>query len=139
MDIYKNCKIYGPYKRNGDGLNIIIRFFCGVRKTKSYPRYIVEQKIGRCLTDNEEVHHINNDITDNNINNLKITKVKRRKRVKHSGGYYICLYCKQEFYMNPRQEKHRYKNKNYSNGPFCSKTCVGKYANIQKSAKKEIS
>ena len=44
----------------------------GKHTSKSYPRFLVEQNIGRELLPNEDVHHKDGGVTNNNINNLEI-------------------------------------------------------------------
>lgn len=47
-------------------------------------RYIMEQYLGRKLSRNEEVHHINHDKTDNRIENLEVLSSSEHRK-KHSG------------------------------------------------------
>ena len=42
------------------------------KKVRSYPRYVMEQHIGRSLSSNEDVHHIDENPLNNDISNLKI-------------------------------------------------------------------
>lgn len=55
------------YDKNTGYYNIIID---GTRVR--YHRYVVEHYIGRKLLDEEVVHHIDNDTTNNNIDNLQL-------------------------------------------------------------------
>ena len=40
------------------------------KRVISYPRILMERKLGRPLDPNEQVHHINEDVTDNSDENL---------------------------------------------------------------------
>ncbi len=60
-------KTYGPYVRE-DGRQIIIVN----GKTMSYPKYLLEQKIGRPLTIHETCDHIDGDISNNDPSNLRV-------------------------------------------------------------------
>lgn len=55
------------------------------RSTVSYARYLMAVKLGRFLTDQEEVDHIDDNRTNDDINNLQILtpKQNREKREKH--------------------------------------------------------
>lgn len=50
-----------------------------------YHRWIMEQKIGRKLDYNEIVHHINEDKSDNRIDNLEIISRAEHARLHHKG------------------------------------------------------
>ncbi len=65
-------RIYGPYKRKDGRKHVVIIYEDGTRQTKSYPRLMMEQHLGRGLTKEETVDHINNDFTDDRIENLQI-------------------------------------------------------------------
>jgi len=64
-------KVYGPYTRE-DGRKHVIHYDGKTRRTQSYPRYLMEQHLGRELLPNETVDHINEDFTDDRIENLQL-------------------------------------------------------------------
>lgn len=69
-------KVYGPYKRK-DGRLVIIKYMPhGTSITQSYPRFLMEQHLGRKLLATEVVDHINNNPSDNRIENLQVTSYK---------------------------------------------------------------
>lgn len=61
-------KLYGPYKRRSDGRWIVI--VNGV--TVSYPKYLMEQHLGRKLSVFETVDHIDKNPNNNNMSNLRV-------------------------------------------------------------------
>lgn len=66
-------KIYGPYTRKDGRQHIVLYDFeKGLRKTMSYPKYLLEQKLGRELLPNETCDHIDNDFTNNSLDNLQV-------------------------------------------------------------------
>lgn len=67
LERHKNWN--GGRSVNQDGYTII-RYAPG--KTMLEHRYVMEQELGRKLYGDENVHHINGDRTDNNIENLEL-------------------------------------------------------------------
>ena len=63
-------KVYGPYTRKDGRQHVILVHEDLSRQTMSYPKYLMEQHLKRALLASETVDHINNDFTDNRIENL---------------------------------------------------------------------
>lgn len=125
-------KIYGPYIRKDGRSHICITHDDGRKQTKSYPRYIIEQYLGRELTTDETVDHINNDFTDNRIENLQIltrkensTKEMIRPERARKLYTFICPNCNKEATKWESNVKHNLKNG--KSGPYCSRKCAGQF------------
>lgn len=123
-------KVHGPYKQKSGRQFVIVIEDDGVRRTVSYPKWLLELQLGRRLDpDLETVDHIDSNFDNNNLDNLRIMPRNEHssedtRRVKHVK--FNCAWCKNEFERSPRlvRDKAR-KNKA---GPFCSRTCAGKYS-----------
>lgn len=99
----------------------------GKRSTTLYSKYLMEKKLGRELVGDETVDHINNDKTDDRIENLQI--LSRSENSKKSAVYaetlqFICPICKREFTKTKRRVRHN-QLKQGKSGPYCSKRCAG--------------
>lgn len=124
-------KIYGPYERK-DGRKHVIHYDLNTRnrRTQSYPRYLMEQHLGRELESWEHIDHINDDCTDDRIENLQILTLaeNNRKSARPAEiGSYICPECNKTFSKSAAIVRHNqgvYKKF----GPFCSRRCAGKYS-----------
>ena len=128
--VYQNCKVYGPYKRNDGRKHIVIIFPDNSRKTVSYPKYLMELKLNRYLSDTETVDHDDGDFNNNSYINLKVLDRSEHcrldvKRVKEQ--WFKCDVCGNEFSLSGRKLQNAYNNHIYKNatGPYCSKRCAG--------------
>ena len=64
-------RVYGPYKRNDERYSMVFwNPETDTYRSQSYPRYLMEQHLGRVLSRDEEVHHRNGDHSDNRMENL---------------------------------------------------------------------
>lgn len=129
--MYENCKLYGPYSSKQDGrLRCVIVFPNGVKKTISYPKYIVEKYYNKELKEDETVDHIDGNFLNNDISNLRIIKrsehayndVKRNKDIT-----YKCDYCGKEFIIRGDKLNYIFRKDRENTAHFCSKQCAGKY------------
>lgn len=103
----------------------------------SYPRFLMEQKLGRTLLADEQVHHIDGNPLNNNLDNLEIKLIGEHQREHNPRKYFdrlaVCQWCGNEFYWTAAQQSRFYRNKNRRQAkhktanPFCSKKCVGEY------------
>lgn len=95
------------------------------RTTVTYARYLLGVKIGRYLTEQEEADHINNDCTDDSIENLQVLSIEEHKaktKLHVEGRTYldcVCSYCGKEF---QREKRHMQGLKT-----LCSRSCNAKY------------
>jgi hypothetical protein len=133
-------KVYGPYKRS-DGRSHVIWYDTETksRTTQSYPRFLMEKHLNRKLEDWEHVDHINEDHTDDGIenlqlrvqseNNIKSVEHRRTLGLLYPEWYdFICPFCKIESRIKYRQYM---KNQVWAGkaGPYCSRRCAGKTHN----------
>ena len=128
-------KVHGPYERRQDKRNVVVILYLdGTRTTKSYARYLMEKHLQRELDHTEDVDHINNDKTDDRIENLKV--VYRSDNIRKSViadekqakiFYFICPIC-----LKPASKSYASVKGNWDknkSGPFCSKECGGIFTN----------
>ena len=120
-------KVYGPYKRK-DGRSHVVLYDGKTRRTQSYPRFLMEQHLGRKLEEWEQVDHINDDFTDNRIENFQLltlvenTRKSARPKVMMK---FNCPVCEKTFEI-PKYKYTQNQVKRGSAGPYCSKRCAGK-------------
>jgi hypothetical protein len=128
-------KVYGPYTRNDKRQHVIVIYDDGSRKTVSYPKFLLEQKIGRVLLPHETCDHIDGDLTNNNLENLQVlsrsensTKAMALKKAEQI--LFVCPECGISFYKNMWEVRANQLKKKQA-GPFCSKSCAGRYGQKQ--------
>ncbi len=126
-------KVYGPYRRK-DGRQHVIHYDGQHRRTQSYPRYLMEQELGRALESWEHVDHINNDPTDDRLENFQIlTQKKNNQKAIAANGktakwlYFECPICDTGFVLKESVYTHNQVTQGKS-GPYCSKSCSAKRA-----------
>jgi len=120
-------RVNGPYLNDEGRQIVIVQLFNKKKKTMSYARYLMENKLERYLTEDEEVDHIDDNFMNDSIENLQIlTGAENRKKTNKTKWIsVICKYCKIEFQLELR----RYKRNQITlrkQGPYCSKSCAGK-------------
>lgn len=93
----------------------------------AYARYLLAVKIGRYLTEDEEADHIDNDGTNDSIDNIQILSVEehRLKTLAFTPTQAVskltCSVCNKEFLRTTREVKSR-----KSKRPCCSFKCSSK-------------
>ena len=122
-------KVHGPYKRKDGREHVVIVFIDNTKKTVSYPKYLVEQKLERELDPNlETVDHIDGNFLNNDPSNIRIIP-----RSKHASEDHVrvelveieCVLCGRK---NKRQGTQLLHAKTQGKaGPFCGKSCAGLY------------
>lgn len=126
-------RVYGPYANPAnDGRSHII-LFDGERnrRTVSWPKAMMEVKLGRVLQDDEQVDHIDDDPTNDAYENFQVLTPSAnmlKERIKNGTtvkiGDFVCPQC-----GSPFQRKMKYINNNQGTqqkaGPFCGRSCAG--------------
>lgn len=125
-------KLFGPYLRKQDNRKVvIIQFTNGEKTTKSYARYLLEQHLNRELKPSEDADHINENKTDDRIENLRvishsenITSFSKNNRTRKYYNF-NCPYCGKKCIKPMNYVKHNWKRG--MNGPFCGKSCARQF------------
>lgn len=127
-------KVYGPYTRKDGRKHVILIDSSGKRRTVSYPRYLMEQKLGRKLTNDETVDHKDGDITNDSPDNLRIkSRVENAKlgakRLKTQS--FNCPTCGKDVVKSGKQLGWVIQRAREGKaGPFCNRSCAGKYGKM---------
>ena len=127
-------RVYGPYvQKDNDGRRIVNLKGAGRRRTISWPKAMMEVKLGRQLLGNEFVDHIDDDPTNDCYENFQIL-TPRENNIKaiiargsqQETANFICPICSIPFTAVMSRVRHNQHSQNKA-GPFCSKSCAGKY------------
>lgn len=125
-------KIY----RNKENRNFVrIKEADGKYHTHSYARYLMEQHIDRKLNPDEEVHHIDEDKTNDVIKNLEIINSTNHRRhhnpFKYQDTIEKCYICGKNFNVTAKQHRAKFTERNRKPNSigkyFCSRRCSGIY------------
>lgn len=125
---YCNDWRWGYLRQNREGRRVIDLYNSDKdRSTVSYARYLMSCHVGRYLTTEEEVDHVDQNPTNDEISNLQIlsTEDHLKKTLEHRPkGVVITLVCSNcGTSFERRSNKVHKENQNH----FCSRSCNGKY------------
>lgn len=133
-------KTYGPYERPDGRKHVIHVYTDGSRRTQSYPRFLVEQATGEELSMGDDIHHIDGNHTNNALSNLEVISMEDHKSNPHSREaeyyYFDCPVCGESTSKPMRNVRGNWKKGRP--GPFCSRSCAGKYSSLSEHIKKRI-
>lgn len=134
--LYNDDEITIYMHKNEQRLMVYIK---STKQVISYPRYIMAKELGRELLPTEEVHHIDGNPLNNDVNNLQVlTKEEHymlhaEENRKWHDKIMICPICGEEFLWTGKQQKKFYDNahrRKYDISlavPCCSRKCASIY------------
>ena len=120
---------------NDKRVRMVVRKEDGSVTSKSYPRVIMEQYLGRELLPNEDVHHIDGDVANNSVDNLTIINHGEHQR-RHSQKFFdktaICQVCGEEFLWTAQRQQGYYSEKRANRNRIisCSRKCSSYYGRM---------
>lgn len=122
-------KRYGPYTAQSGHLFYVDVVTDGTKTTVLVHREVMEFHLGRKLLTDEVVHHVNEDPSDNRIENLQVMSRSEHTMHHHPEKWIklVCCECGIEFQRKLIQENGNRKLRKRS-GPFCGKSCAGSWS-----------
>jgi len=124
-------KVYGPYwtgKRSKRRL-VIVHYDDGTRKTMSYARHLLQLKLGRELAVDEDADHIDGNPANDDLSNLRVLPSSVNRSLGHAPAEMMEFECP-NCGTGVRGYAHRIRHnrKQGKAGPFCGRSCAGKYS-----------
>ena len=123
---FEGYRIYGPYLSKKEQRRMVALVSDKHRTTMSYARYLLSVKLGRRLLESEEADHIDDDKTNDHINNLQIlTQKENLEKAKPPEIICVCPMCDETFSLSSYLYKKRTR-RNVTGLVACSSSCGGK-------------
>lgn len=94
--LYPEYKIYGPYPRKSDGRMQLVLSKGKLKITKLYAKFLMEAFLGRILSKEETIDHINENPLDDRIENLQILTRSENARKSSKGAIRLRGYKQKE-------------------------------------------
>lgn len=117
-------KVYGPYE-NGDGRRMVVLKRGRESTSLAYAKWVLEQKLGRTLSREEQADHIDEDCRNDDPSNLQILTQLENIRKSHVGAEtydFDCPMCGNPASKPAKDVRH---NRNLGRaGPFCGRVCA---------------
>ena len=100
----------------------------GHHTSVSYPRILMEEKLGRPLEPNEDVHHIDGDVTNNQLDNLEVVLHgihQKQHSTKYFDKIFNCDVCGKPFICTGKKQQMYYTDicRGKRRAFTCSKHC----------------
>jgi len=144
LKLYKGFdSVLGPYSRKDGRKHIVLNCSTkhyktrGKLKTISWPKIKMEVKLKRLLTKNEQVDHIDEDLSNNKYSNFQIltSGENTRKSVKLTGRSaknkkLVCVMCGCTFSRDVSRYRFDMKTRPAKYGWMCSQTCKSMFFSI---------
>lgn len=125
-------KRHGPYSTKFGHLFYVDRDeITGERKSVLVHRELMEKHVGRSLRSNEIVHHKDENPSNNELSNLEVLTYSAHATAHHWHRHLnlVCSFCGKAFTRRGNVE--RANRKQTKVGPFCGKSCSGKWSRAQ--------
>lgn len=106
------------------------------RSSTQYARYLLAVSLGRYLNDEEEVDHIDGDVTNNNLNNLQILSKWENvyKSNKLPDVHLQCPVCAVKFTRSRKSLRGKLERA-ANNLICCSRSCGGRFGHLNRKSK----
>ena len=89
---YNKVWRYGYLSVNSEGRETLTLYnSCNDRSVTQYARYLLAVKLGRFLTEDETVDHIDGDKTNNSIDNLQVLSMADNIRKSQKKPEFVCM------------------------------------------------
>lgn len=131
---YKSLYVRGYLAVNPENRGVVTLYTAdGKAFSTSYARYLMSVKLGYIVPDGLHVDHIDNDKTNDDINNLQLLtpeQNREKERIRYiveeqvCYGYH-CAKCNLTFILTERERNNRLAQK--TELAFCSRSCAFKY------------
>lgn len=136
--VYPNATVSDPSRNTKTGRLHVCIWLSTTKKSinLTLARYRMQEYLGRILESWEEVDHIDEDCTNDDLDNLQVlTKaenVSKTHLIYKESIMENCFLCNRLFKLSPTQQRQRSMNNKRTVGAFCSHSCAGKFENIQR-------
>ena len=131
---YEGYKVYGPYLHAKEGRYYVQLVILGSkanhRTTLSYARYLMAMHLGRVLSGDEHVDHIDDNKLNDDLNNLQIL-TKKENIAKGRSRAVVDLICPNCGVAFTRDRGQTHLTNGRGMRTFCSRRCSGQYYMIK--------